>query len=156
MITRALFAVLAAAVLAAVPVGAASANTDQVEQFRFVGVDDDFSAELTDLCGIPLTVTVDAHETHLFFEDRGQFIIHYTAVITGGANVIQLAENFVETDTDDSVTWVGVPFHVLDAEGRTLIRDAGYASFAFEDGMVTLHGPHPGFYGFDICGALMG
>jgi pectate lyase len=118
-----------------------------------VGVDDTFSEELTNACGFPVTVTVDAHETHLFFEDQVQVSIHYNATITGNGKTILLRNNDLEIETAQSVTIVGVPFRVLDAEGKTLVKDAGFLYFSFEDGTLVLHGPHPGL-NFDLCAAL--
>jgi hypothetical protein len=153
MKTRSLlvFLVLAVASFALIP--SASASPPQLEQFRFVGVDDGFSEELTDACGFPVTVTVDAHETHLFFENRGQFIIHYNATVTANDNTLLVRNNLLEIDTALSVTTVGIPFRVLNAEGKTLVMDAGFLYFSFIDGTLVLHGPHPGF-NFDICAAL--
>jgi hypothetical protein len=153
MKTRSLLVFLVVAVASFVLIPSALASTPQVEQFRFVGVDDSFSEELTNVCGFPVTVSVDAHETHLFFEDRGQFIIHYNATVTANGNTLLLRNNLLEIDTAQSVTLVGVPFRVLDADGKTLVKDAGFLYFSFEDGTLILHGPHPSF-NFDLCAAL--
>jgi hypothetical protein len=150
---RGLLIFLAAAIASFALIPTASASPPQVEQFRFVGVDDTFSEELTNACGFPVTVTVDAHETHLFFEDRGQFSIHYNATVSGNGNTLLLRNNVLEIDTAESVTVVGVPFRVLNAEGKTLVKDAGFLYFSFEDGTLVLHGPHPGL-SFDLCAAL--
>jgi hypothetical protein len=153
MKTRTLLVFLTAAIASFALIPAASASPPEVEQFSFVGVDDTFSEELTNACGFPVTVTVDAHETHLFFEDRGQFIIHYNATVTGNGNTLLLRNNLLEIDAAESVTIVGIPFRVLDAEGKTLVKDAGFLYFSFEDGTLVLHGPHPGL-NFDLCAAL--
>jgi len=151
MKTRRILAGLAAAIAPFGFAPAAAASAPHVEQFSFVGVDDTFSQELSDGCGVPITVTVDAHETHLFFENRAQFLIHYAATITGNGHTILLRNNNLEIDTAQSVTLVGIPLRVLTADGKTLAKDAGLLYFSFEDGTLVLHGPHPGF---DLCAAL--
>jgi len=153
--TRATCAALAAAAIAPFALApAASADAPQVEQFTFVGVDDTYSEELSERCGFPITVTVDAHETHLTFEDRSQAVIHYAATVTGNGQTLMLRNNNLEIDTTHSVTVVGIPMRVLTAGGRTLVKDAGFLSFDYDSGALVLHGPHPALT-FDLCAALV-
>ena len=137
----------------ATPAGAAAPT---VEQFRFVGVDDDFSAELTADCGFPVTVTVDAHETHLVFDDGTfQALIHYNATVTGGGGTLLLNNNVNEIISPELFRDAGTPFRVSTIDRRTLAMQAGLLIFEFNDGTLTFHGTFRPEGGFSICEALL-
>ena len=126
-----------------------------VEQFRFVGVDDDQSAELTADCGFPVTVTVDAHETHLLFDDGTfQALIHYNATVTGAGGTLVLNNNVNEVDSSESFRAAGTPLRVSTIDGRTLAKQAGLLIFQFADGTLTFHGSLRPAEGFSFCEAL--
>ena len=150
---RVLFLVLVVLGLVAITTPAAAASPT-VEQFRIVGVDESFSAELTADCGFPVTVTVDAHETHIVF-DNGTFqaIIHYHATVTGGGGTLILNNNFNEVISSESYRSAGTPFRVSTVDGRTLAKIAGLLIIEFADGTSTFHGSlRPDVFTF--CDAL--
>ena len=137
---RVSFLVLVVLGLVAITTPAAAASPT-VEQFRFVGVDESFSAELTADCGFPVTVTVDAHETHIVFDDgTSQAIIHYHATVTGGGGTLVLNNNVNEVISSESYRAAGTPFRVSTVDGRTLAKRAGLLIFEFADGTLTFHG----------------
>ena len=104
--------------MAATPAAAAGPT---VEQCIFIGVDDTFSDELTAACGFPVTVTVDAHETHLVFDD-GTFraLIHYNATVTGPGGTLVLNNNVNQVESSESFREAGTRFRVSTIDGRTL------------------------------------
>ena len=145
-------AVLGLTIMAATPAAAAGPT---VEQFSFTGVDDGFSDELTEACGFPVTVTVDAHETHLAFDD-GTFraLIHYNATVTGPGGTLVLNNNFNEVESSESFRDAGIRFRVSTIDGQTLGMLAGLLIFEFADGTLTIHGLEKFAEGFSFCGAL--
>ena len=133
-------AVLGLTVMAVTPAAAAGPT---VEQGIFTGVDDTFSDELTAACGFPVTVTVDAHETHLVFDD-GTFraLIHYNATVTGPGGTLVLNNNENVAESSESFRDAGIRFRVSTIDGQTLGMLAGLLIFEFADG--TLGGPARG------------
>ena len=145
-------AVLGLTVMAATPAAAAGPT---VEQFSFIGVDDTFSDELTAACGFPVTVTVDAHETHLVFDD-GTFraLIHYNATVTGPGGTLVLNNNVNQVESPESFREAGTRFRVSTIDGRTLGMLSGLLIFEFATGTLTIHGLEKFAEGFSFCGAL--
>ena len=146
--------------LAALVAGAASASAQgqpTVEQLRFTGVDDSFSAELSADCGFAITVNADSRETHIFSADGSeQDLIHYTAVFdVGGQTKLVEDDNFrLLVSASGSVFVSGVDYRLVSADGVTLLKNRGNLSFATPD-QLTFHGPHPSITsGFDLCGYL--
>jgi hypothetical protein len=146
--------VLAALGLAFVATPAAAAGPT-VEQFRFVGVDDTFSAELTADCGFAVTVTVDAHETHLLFDDGTfQALIHYNATVTGAGGTLVMNNNVNVIESSELFRSAGTSLRVSTIDGRTLAKEAGLLIFQFADGTLTFHGTRRPAEGFSFCEAL--
>jgi hypothetical protein len=147
---------LTAAVVALCFVSTASAaGPPTVEQFRFTGVDAEFSAELTEACGFPITVNADAHETHIFFSDGSeQDVIHYSAtfVVSGRTQLVE-DDNFRILFNTSGLFVSGQDFRLLAPDGTTLLKNRG--NFSATDSGFTLHGPHPSFTaGLGYCDFL--
>ncbi len=148
------------AVLLVVVSVAAAAGRPVVEHFRGQGIDHEFSAELTQACGFPITVRFKAHETHLFYPDGSTTeIIHYTAtyLTARGPQLIEDDDYRVHGNASQTIfTFTGIPFRIEDPSGRVLIKDRGFARFDFTNGFdEVLHGPHPSLVdGFDLCAAM--
>jgi hypothetical protein len=136
----------------------ALAARPHVEQFRFTGIDDTFSQELSDSCGFPITVSVSAHETHIFRADGSeQDLIHYQASYLVGGEVRLLEDdNFrLVSGADGSVRVSGSDFWLKAPDGTTILKNRGNLTFIPPDNL-TFHGPHPSITdGVDIC-ALLG
>jgi hypothetical protein len=146
--------VLAAVGSALVATPAAAAGPT-VEQFSFVGVDDTFSAELTADCGFPVTVTVDAHETHLLFDDGTfQALIHYNATVTGAGGTLVMNNNENVIESSELFRSAGTSLRVSTIDGRTLAKQAGLLIFRFADDTLTFHGSLRPADGFSLCEAL--
>jgi hypothetical protein len=152
--------VVLVAALAALVAGAATASAQgqpTVEQFRFAGVDDTFSAELSADCGFAITVNADSHETHIFSADGSeQDLIHYTAAFdVGGETKLIEDDNFrLLVSPSGSVFVSGADYRLVSAAGVTLLKNRGNLSFTPPD-ELSFHGPHPSITsGFDLCGYL--
>jgi hypothetical protein len=146
--------VLAAVGSALVATPAAAAGPT-VEQFSFVGVDDTFSAELTADCGFQVTVTVDAHETHLLFDDGTfQALVHYDATMTGAGGTLVLNNNENVIESSELFRSAGTPLRVSTIDGRTLAKQAGLLIFQFANNTLTFHGSLRPADGFSFCEAL--
>jgi hypothetical protein len=146
--------------LAALLAGAATASAQggpTVEQFRFTGVDDSFSAELSANCGFAITVNADSHETHIFSADGSeQDLIHYTAAYeVGGQTKLSEDDNFrLLISSSGSVFVSGADYRLVSAGGVTLLKNSGNLSFTPPD-QLAFHGPHPSITsGFDLCAYL--
>ena len=114
-----------------------------------------FSDELTDACGFPVTVTVDAHETHIVFDDGTfQALIHYNATVTGPGGTLVLNNNVNQVESPDSFREAGTRLRVSTIDGRMLGMQAGLLIFEFANGTLTIHGLEKFAEGFSFCGAL--
>ena len=148
---------LAFAALLAIAATASAQGPPRIEQFRFTGVDADFSAEISAACGFAITVNADSHETHIFFSDGSeQDLIHYTAkYVAGGKTKLVEDDNFrLLVTSSGAVSVSGVDYRLLSASGETLLKNSGNIAFTPPDQLV-FHGPHPSITsGFDVCGYL--
>ena len=135
----------------------AFAARPHVEQFRFTGIDDTASADVSDFCGFAITIQVTAHETHLFRADGSEMdLIHYHAqYVVGGEVKLLEDDNFREViGSDGSLRVSGMDFRIESPDGTTLLKNRGNITFVPPD-QLSWHGPHPSITeGFDICGAL--
>ena len=148
---------LAFAALLGIAATASAQGQPRIEQFRFTGVDADFSAEISADCGFAITVNADSHETHIFFSDGSeQDLIHYTAgFVVGGQTKLVEDDNFrLLVDSSGAVSVSGVDYRLLSPSGETLLKNSGNIAFTPPDQLV-FHGPHPSITsGFDVCGYL--
>jgi hypothetical protein len=100
-------------------------------------------------------VTVDAHETHLLFDDGTfQALIHYNAIVTGGGGTLVMNNNMNEVDYSESYRAAGVVFRVSTVDGRTLAKVAGLLIYQFADDTLAVHGSVQPAEGFSLCEAL--
>lgn len=148
---------LTASVALMLAAGASAAGQPTIEQFHFAGVDDTFSAELTQACGFPISINADSRETHIFYTDGSeQDLIHYTASYSvGGHTKLIEQDNFrLVVDAAGTVRVSGVDYRLLSPSGSTLLKNSGNLQFTPPDQLVW-HGPHPSITsGFDLCGYL--
>src|SRR5215208_712741 len=150
--------VTAAVALAVGIAGGAGAAQPTIEHFSCSGIDEEFSALLSDECGFEVTVFVRERTTARTYADGSE-----RDTTTFRATFSSPTTSLYEKDTyqfyfdadQETLRFTGVPFRIQDADGNVIFKDRGLVVFDTEGHVLTEHGPHPSLHEegepFGIC-----
>jgi hypothetical protein len=126
-----------------------AAGKPEIIHERFVGVDDEASAGLSEFCGFEVVVFVDVRATERRYADGSERdTVNERITYTAGDQ--QLFEHnrfqFYFDAQQEISRFTGMPFRVVDESGRVIFKDRGNAAFDSEGNILWEHGPHPSLH----------